>query len=207
MTRIITFSEFFGKIAKLSAVIELDSNTSGDETGSGEAARATYGTQLFRGTVTLQASDLASADSFSAKLALLKSADCVFEFTPLQAIDRQTIIDAIEGIGDDRRDIYLQDTANVLGAIGAQEGAYFSVSYASGKRSLHQVALDRGTVSAPPFSGRHLVAVPPAPFSVLAGDTVVLGNPVVRAILDTATPHTFTTNLGSGATFNWVQTF
>ena len=189
-----TFSlaDFFAGLASVTATAELDSDTSADETGGGVLNRASYGTRLWGGTVTIAPSYHADADAIAAKIQYLQEADVTFRVSPAWKMQAPVSTGAVSGISiSDRRDV-------ALGTARLTDGAIFGIVAANGMRSMHRVATRSGPT--------HYV-IPALPFAMAPNDIVTYGQPEIDAYLVSASLPTYRAVIADGVSFQWRQTY
>ena len=188
-----TFSlaDFFAGLAMVSVTAELDSDTSADETGGGVLNRASYGTRLWGGTVTIAPSYHADADAIAAKIQYLQDADVTFRVSPAWKLQAPVSTGVVTGIN-------ISDRRKVAISPGLTEGAIFGIVAANGMRSMHRVA----TLSGP----THFV-IPALPYAMAPNDIVTYGQPEIDAYLVTASLPTYRPVIADGAAFQWRQTY
>lgn len=183
-----TLSEFFQGLALVRAVADIDDAVSNDETGGGNANRASYGTPLWRGTCRVKRMRFADANVLGTKLRWLSQPDQTFLIAPSYGVE-STASGVIADIQtDDRRVV---DLGQVLPV-----GTRFSVVFSGSKRSMHEVAN---------VSGSLLEVFPPLPFEVAVADAWDAASPTIEAFVTERESTPYLRHKADEVSFSWMQ--
>ena len=186
--------EFFAGLGMVSASAQLDDNTSASTTGGGSLNRASYGTRMWYGTVTLQMLQHADADKVAAKIQYLQEADAKFRLVPAQLLKNTRQFSTITAIdATDRRSVSLDDLLS--------EGDIFDVDLGGGRRSMHRVVMVTNA-----GAKTHLV-VPALPYAAEVADVIGYGKPEINAVLNDASLASYNAILTGTASFSWGQVY
>lgn len=187
---VVSLSDFFDGLAIVEVTGQIDSDVSSDEDGAGVINRATYGTRLWYGTVALTPLRHAVADEVAAKIQYLEEADVTFNLFLNHLADNTPRNGVMTITESDRRIVNLSEAR--------PSGDIFGVSFGAGKKSMHRVVFNTGSLT-------HTV-VPPIPFGAGGGATVTFDRPEIEAVLVKADLPTYRAKLAFGTSFQWRQT-
>jgi hypothetical protein len=186
----LSLADFLSGLAVVSARAFPDINTSTDETGAGQLNRATFGTRLWTGDLTIKRLRFADSDALAAKVQYLEEADVSFRFCPVHYLENAATTGTVDAIDSDRRVVTLNEAR--------PDGDIFGITFATSKRSMHQVVSRSGFV--------HTV-VPPLPFGVVPSDVTTYGRPEIDAVLTSANHPAFKRYKADGFRLYWKQTY
>lgn len=184
----VLLADFFSGLGRIRCTVDLDVNASRDEAGSGAVNRATYGTRLWRGEVSIRPEAHAQMSRIEAKMNYLKEADVIFE---IEVDWRQTqtvstgLLNAIDP-GDRRRATF---------STALQEGDFFGCVFGDAK-SLHHVAF---------VDGLDHVFTPPLPYAAQAGETLYFGRNKIDAMWVEGVSAKYDPAFAEGLSFSWQQ--
>lgn len=196
MMQTVGLADFFEGLAMTDVSAQLDSNASSDMAGGG-VNRASYGTRIWHGSVSIARLAYARADEVAAKLQYLQEADVLLRLTPGHLVRATRTAGTVEEIDvTDRRIVTLSDQL--------VDGAIFDIEFGS-KRSMHRIVnklRDRVSFG---VSAAEYTVVPALPFGVAVADVVGMGRPEIDAVLTDASLASYQAVLAGTAGFSWVQ--
>jgi len=192
----LSLADFFSGLAITETMARLDINSTSDMAAKG-VTRATYGTRVWVGTVSIAPSYHADADKLAAKLQYLQEADILFRLTPGHLAGKVRTAGTI-------REISASDRRIVTLSAQLDDGAMFDVEFA-GKRSMHRVVRklrDRSSLGA---GSAEYTVVPPMPFGAAATNVIGMGRPEIVAAITDASLATYQAAIAGSASFEWAQ--